>query len=175
MESINSKTKIIIECERFYLREYRESDYQDLSEIYQDAENMKYFGAPYDDKMMRRLMDWTFDNYQKYGFGFWAIIDKSSGEFIGDCGLSMQHIDGEWLPEIGYHLKRKYHHMGYAIQAATLVKEYIFKNYNFDALYGYTEEENIPSINVMKKNGMTLFKRYQKGTEKLVVYRVKRP
>ena len=165
----------IIECDRFYLREYQESDYQDLSEIYQDAENMKYFGAPYDDKMMRRLLDWTFANYKKYGFGFWAIIDKSSGAFIGDCGLSMQPIDGEWLPEIGYHLKKKYHHMGYAIQAATLVKEYIFKNYAFDALYGYTEEENIPSINVMIKNGMTLFKKYQKGEEKLVVYQVKRP
>ena len=164
--------KIIVESDRFYLREYQESDYQDLSEIYQDAENMVYFGAPYDDKMMRRLMDWTFDNYQKYGFGFWAIIDKRSGEFIGDCGLSMQNIDGEWLPEIGYHIKMKYHNMGYASEAAQLVKEYIFKNYSFEALYGYTTEDNLPSIRVMIKNGMSFFKKYQKDNETYVVYRV---
>lgn len=164
----------IIECDRFYLREYQESDYQALSEIYQDAENMKFFGAPYDDKKMHRLMDWTFDNYKKYGFGFWAIIDKSSGQLVGDCGLSMQHIDGEWLPEIGYHLNKKYHHMGYASQAAQLVKEYIFKNYYFDTLYSYTFENHLDSIKVMQRNGMSFVKKYQDGDDTLVVYAVKR-
>ena len=164
----------IIECDRFYLREYKESDYADLSAIYQDAENMKYFGAPYDDKMMRRLIDWTMNNYKKYGFGFWAIIDKKSGEFIGDCGLSMQNIDGEWLPEIGYHIKLKYHNMGYASEAAKLVKQYIFKNYTYNALYGYTTKDNIPSIKVMKKNDMAFVKEFSKDDEIYVVYTVKR-
>ena len=164
----------IVKNNRFYLREYQESDYQALSEIYQDAENMKFFGAPYDDKKMRRLMDWTFDNYRKYGFGFWAIIDKNSGQLVGDCGLSMQHIDGEWLPEIGYHLNKKYHHMGYASQAAQLVKEYIFKNYYFDTLYSYTFENHLDSIKVMQRNGMSFVKKYQDGDDTLVVYAVKR-
>lgn len=164
----------ILECDRFYLREYQESDYQSLSDIYQDAENMKFFGAPYNDRMMKRLMDWTFDNYKKYGFGFWAIIDKKTGAFIGDCGLSMQKIDGEWLPEIGYHLNRKYHGMGYASQAAQLVKEYIFKNYDFNELYSYTYENHLDSIKVMMKNGMSFKKKYQDGDETYVVYSVKR-
>ena len=170
----NELLKPIIECDRFFLREYRESDYADLSEIYQDSVNMKYFGAPYDDKMMRRLIDWTLDNYQKYGFGFWAIIDKKSGDFIGDCGLSMQNIDGEWLPEIGYHIKLKYHNMGYASEAAQLVKQYIFKNYHFNALFGYTTKDNIPSIKVMMKNGMSFVKEFSKDDEIYVVYSVKR-
>ena len=170
---INISSKII-ESDRFYLREYQESDYKALSDIYQDAENMVYFGAPYDDRMMRRLMDWTFNNYKRYGFGFWAIIDKQTGAFIGDCGLSMQNIDGEMLPEIGYHINKKYHNMGYASEAAKLVKEYIFKTYDFDALYGYTVKENKPSIRVMIKNGMTLVKEYKQDNEDYVVYRVKR-
>ena len=164
----------IIECDRFYLREYQESDYADLSAIYQDAENMKYFGAPYDDKMMRRLIDWTMTNYKKYGFGFWAIIDKKSGDFVGDCGLSLQNIDGEWLPEIGYHIKLKYHNMGYASEAAQLVKAYIFKNYTYNALYGYTTKDNIPSIKVMMKNGMSFVKEFSKDDDIYVVYSVKR-
>ena len=164
----------IIECDRFYLREYQESDYADLSAIYQDPINMKYFGAPYDDKMMRRLIEWTISNYKKYGFGFWAIIDKKSGAFIGDCGLSMQNIDGEWLPEIGYHINLKYHNMGYASEAAQLVKAYIFKNYGYDALYGYTTEDNVASVKVMLKNGMSFFKKYQNDDEIYVVYKVNR-
>ena len=164
----------IIECDRFYLREYQESDYQSLSDIYQDVENMVYFGAPYDDKMMKRLMSWTFDNYKKYGFGFWAIIDKKTGAFIGDCGLSMQNIDGEWLPEIGYHINKKYHNMHYASEAAQLVKDYIFKNFTFDTLYGYTVKENIGSIKVMLNNGMSFIKEFDKDNEHYVVYGVKR-
>ena len=164
----------IIDCDRFFLREYQESDRQALSDIYQDAENMVYFGAPYDDKMMNRLMSWTFDNYKKYGFGFWAIIDKKTGAFIGDCGLSMQNIDGEWLPEIGYHINKKYHNMHYATEAARLVKDYIFKNYIFDALYGYTVKENIGSIKVMLNNGMSFVKEFDKDGEHYVVYSVKR-
>ena len=131
---INLNPKIL-ETERFYLRELTEKDRPSLCEVYQDAKNMKYFGAPYNDKKMDRLIEWTLDNYRQYGFGFWAIIDKESGEYIGDCGLTYQEIDGEKLPEIGYHIKRIYHNRHYASEAAIAVKQYIFKNYNFDALY----------------------------------------
>ena len=164
----------IIDGERFYLREYQESDYDALCEIYQDAENMKFFGAPYDDRMMKRLMDWTFDNYKKYGFGFWAIIDRKTNKLIGDCGLSMQHIDNEWLPEIGYHINRKYSGQGIASEAAQLVKKYIFKNYNYDTLYSYTFEGHLASIKVMENNGMTFVKKYKEKDECYVVYAVKR-
>ena len=64
--------------------------------------------------------------------------------------------------------------MGYASEAAQLVKKYIFKNYCYDALYGYTTEDNLPSIKVMLKNGMSLVKKYRKDEEIYVVYTVKR-
>ena len=35
-------------------------------------------------------------NY-KYGFGLWAVIEKESGEFIGDCGITMQQVEDEVL------------------------------------------------------------------------------
>ena len=31
---------------------------------------------------------------------------KSTGELIGDCGITRQEVDGERLHEIGYHLRR---------------------------------------------------------------------
>ena len=164
----------IIDGERFYLREYQESDYAELCEIYQDAENMKFYGAPYDDHTMRRLIDWTIKNYRKYGFGFWAIIDRKTNKLIGDCGLSIQNIDDDWLPEIGYHINRKYHGQGIASEAAQLVKQYIFKNYNFDTLYSYTFENHFASIKVMQNNGMSFVKKYKEKDEYYVVYSIKR-
>lgn len=164
----------IIDSDRFYLREYKESDFDDLCEIYTDPENMKDFGEVYTKEKVRHLMEWTFKNYATYGFGFWAIIDKNSGDFIGDCGLSMQKIDGEWLPEIGYHIKKKYHNQHYASDAAKLVKEYGFKRYTFDKLYSYTNKGNNASVGVMKNNGMSFVKEYEDNGEQLVVYAVER-
>ena len=165
----------ILETERFYLREFTPADRLDLSEIYQDKKNMKRCGGAYDEKKMDLLMKWTLDNYRQYGFGFWAIIDKSSGEFVGDCGLTLQSINKEILPEIGYHIKRAYHNSHYASEAARAVKEYIFKNYDYDALYGYTFKNNVASMRVMKNNGMSYVKTFGRFGRKFVVYRVERP
>lgn len=46
------------------------------------------------------------EKYEKYGFGLWAVVLKKTGEFIGDCGITIQNIDGEMLPEIGYHIHK---------------------------------------------------------------------
>ena len=164
----------IIEGDRFYLREYQESDFDDLCEIYADPENMKDFGEVYSKEKVKHLMDWTFQNYKRFGFGFWAIIDKNSGEFIGDCGLSMQKIDGEWLPEIGYHIKKQYHNKHYASDAAKLVKEYIFKYYTYPRLYSYTNKGNVVSVKVMQNNNMSFLKEYSEDGETYVVYAVDR-
>ena len=170
----NEVSHRILESDRIYLRKLNEADMPDLKQMYQDPENMKYYPAPYDEARMRRLLEWTDDNYRILGFGFYAIIDKSSGAFVGDCGLSMQNIDGELLPEIGYHLKPRYHHQGYATEAARLVKEFGFREFGFEALYGYATKENQPSLNVMIRNGMEFVKEYGEGNDIHVVYRVLR-
>ena len=46
------------------------------------------------------------------------MVLKETGEFIGDCGITLQNIDGEILPEIGYHIHKKYWMYGFAKEAA---------------------------------------------------------
>ena len=43
---------------------------------------------------------------------------RETGELIGDCGLTLQNINGELLPEIGYHIRRDCQRQGYAAEAA---------------------------------------------------------
>lgn len=166
-------TKNIIETDRLTLSEYKESDIEDLGRIFKDPVNMRFFDKPYDDAMMKRLMEWTFSNYRKYGFGFWAVREKLSGKLIGSCGLSMQNIDGEQLPEIGYHFLLDEHGKGYATEATRAVKKYIFKNYAFQSLYSYMTKDNIASEKVAQRNGMEFVKKYtDKNGEELLVYKV---
>ena len=87
-----------METERLLLRAYTEEDFTALREILSDAETMKYYPKPYDDAGVMRWIRWCMDSYEKNSFGLWAIELKESGTFIGDCGISLQNIDGEDMP-----------------------------------------------------------------------------
>ena len=160
--------------ERLIIREYTPSDFDALYEILSDAQTMKYYPSPYDTNGTQRWLDWCLDCYQKYGFGLWALCLKDSGTFIGDCGISMQDIDGELLPEIGYHIHKSYWRQGYAKEACTAVKAWFFENTDFDTVYSYMNRENIPSRATASSNGMTLVKEYRDGDEELCVYAITR-
>lgn len=38
-------------------------------------------------------IEWNRHNYAEHGFGLW-IIETHEGVFVGDCGLTMQQVDG---------------------------------------------------------------------------------
>lgn len=62
--------KKILETERLILREYTMNDFDDLYEILSDAETMKHYPAPYDEKGTRRWLNWSLENYKTYGLVF---------------------------------------------------------------------------------------------------------
>lgn len=150
----------MIETKDLIFREYTKEDFNDLSLILCDEETMKYYPKPYDENGVNRWINWNLDNYKKYGFGLWVLILKETGEFIGDCGITMQKIDGEELPEVGYHINKKYWRKGYGKQAASAVIDWAFKNTSFDKLYSYMNKENVPSYSLASSVGMKRVKEY---------------
>ena len=137
---------MILETQRLIIREYMQDDFDALYEILSDAETMKYYPRPYDEKGVQRWIDWCIDSYEKNGFGLWALELKENGTFIGDCGISMQNIDNELLPEIGYHINKNYWRQGYAKEACKAIKDWFFENTEFDAVYSYMNHANEPSV-----------------------------
>ena len=119
---------MIIETNRLFLREYKFDDYDALYEIVSDAETMQHYPALFDEEKTRVWIKWNLENYEKYGFGLWAVVLKETGEFIGDCGITIQNIDGELLPEIGYHIHKKYWRRGFAKEALTGGLDYAIHN-----------------------------------------------
>ncbi len=152
--------KIILETRRLILREYEQSDFDALYPILSDPETMRYYPKPYDEKGVQRWLDWSMENYRKYGFGLWAANLKETGEFVGDCGITMQMIDGEELPEIGYHIRRERWRQGLGREAARAVRDWAFTHTDFDALYSYMNAANIPSRRTAEANGMKLLKEF---------------
>ena len=79
---------------------------------------------------------------------------------IGDCGLTLQNIDGEVLPEIGYHIRRNEQGRGYASEAARRCIRYALEERNLPAVYSYMKYDNLASCRVAQKNGMRLVETY---------------
>lgn len=167
--------KIILETKRLILREMTNSDFDALKSVISDKETMKYYDKPYDDQGVYRWLAWCIDSYQRNGFGLWAVVLKETGEMIGDAGVSMQIIDDELKPEIGYHLNKKYHRQGYGKEMTQAVKDYFFTHFNYDEVYSYMDKDNLPSYKTAEANGMRFLHLYTtKDGEICRVYRITR-
>lgn len=152
----------ILETDRLYLREMKQSDFNSLCAFLQDANVMYAYEHAFSDDEVQAWLDNQIRRYKKDGFGLWAIIKKDTGECIGDCGLTMQDANGKQVIEIGYHLQKKYWHMGYATECAIACKEYAFNILNVKEVFSIIRDNNIPSKKVAIRNGMTICDRFTK-------------
>lgn len=65
----------------------------------------------------------------------WAVCLKSTGEMIGDCGITMQMINNQIKPVIGYHLRKDMQHKGFAKEASLAVMDWAFTNTSFNTVF----------------------------------------
>lgn len=160
----------IIETERLFLRELKLSDTEQLANILSDSETMQYYPEPFDREKVKNWILWNMDNYKKYNHGLWAVVTKDSDIFIGDCGITIQQIEEETVPEIGFHIHKEYWNKGYATEAAKACKAYAFEVLNYPKVFSYTTTKNIPSQRVAKKIGMQQYKVFEKNGEKQIAH-----
>jgi RimJ/RimL family protein N-acetyltransferase len=147
--------KKILETDRLYLREFLDSDYKDLCGILQDKDVMYAYEHPFsDDEVKSWYNKLIAGHYEKHGFGLWAVIHKETNEFLGQCGLTIQNLNGNEYLEIGYLFKKKHWHKGYAAEAALASKKYAFEILNAEKVYSIIRDINIASQNVAKRIGM---------------------
>ena len=151
---------MIIETNRLILREYKKDDFNDLYEIMSDPETMYHYPETFDIDKTKHWIEWNIENYKQDGFGLWALILKETGGFIGDCGVTIQNIDGLLVPEIGYHTNKKYWRRGYAKEAALAVRDWIFQNSCYNVIYSYMKYTNIGSYSTAEAIGMKKVKEY---------------
>lgn len=146
---------MIIETERLYLREMTEADYPDLCEMIRDEETMYAYNGAMSDRESREWLERQLARYKRYGFGFWAVCLKETDEMVGQCGLTMQPWQDTEVLEIGYLLKKKYWHRGYATEAAVACKKYAFEVLGAEEVCSIIRDTNTASQRVALRNGMT--------------------
>ena len=143
-----------IETERLVLREMRAEDYDALYAVLADSDIMQHYPYTFEEARVRGWIARNIERYKVFGFGLWAVCLKESGAMIGDCGLTLQSIDGETLPEIGYHIRRDCQRRGYAKEAAGAVRDWAFAHTAYPALYSYCRYGNVASFKTAEAIGM---------------------
>ena len=151
---------MILETERLILREMTFEDFDYLYEVLSDPDVTAHYPYSFDEERVKGWIERNIERYKNDGFGLWAVVHKESGRMIGDCGLTMQKINGEMLPEIGYHIHKDHRRKGYASEAAAGCIEYAFSHYDFEELYSYMKYTNEPSYRTAEKNGMKFVMEY---------------
>ena len=152
--------KKILETERLFLREMDMDDFDALYAVLADPSIMQHYPYTFDEERVREWIVRNMKRYEANGFGLWAVCLKETGEMIGDCGLTLQNIEGEMLPEIGYHIRADQQRKGYAREAAAAVRDWAFANTDYPALYSYCKYTNVGSFKTAESIGMQFLKEY---------------
>lgn len=91
---------VVMTTERLNLRKMTTEYVQNLMQIFSDPEAMKYYPSTMNEEEALGWITRTLVNYEKLGVGFWIVEDKSTGRFLGQCGIIPQEFDGADVMEI---------------------------------------------------------------------------
>jgi RimJ/RimL family protein N-acetyltransferase len=146
-----------IETARLRLREFTVADapYM-LRQLNEPSfiENIADRGVRTVEQAEAYLQNGAMASYQCTGFGFWAVIDKVSGQLIGMCGLVKRPILDD--PDLGYAFLPDYFGKGYAFEAGSACIAAASCDFALPRLLAIVNPENTPSRRLLEKLGFGL-------------------
>ncbi|HWS35337.1 MAG TPA: GNAT family N-acetyltransferase [Actinoplanes sp.] len=140
---------------RLAFRQMTTSDLDDMAALLSDPRVMQYYPRPKTRDEALSWIDWNQRLYRQEGFGLWLITLKSTGEFVGDCGLTPQEVEGTTDIEVGYHIRADLQGHGYATEAATACRDHARDVLGTNRLIAIIRPDNLPSQRVAEKIGLT--------------------
>ncbi|MCO4806275.1 MAG: GNAT family N-acetyltransferase [Flavobacteriales bacterium] len=166
------------ESERLILRPLTTQDTGDWIHFMSDPLALKHFTIFDPRNASETAPAWIEKQLKRYEdgeYGMLAIIEKSSGSFVGQCGLLTQEVDGIRELEIGYSFLSKHWGKGYATEAAQFLKEFAFEHQLNSSVISQIHPDNVASQKVAIRNGMVAGKKTVWRGLPIVVYRINNP
>lgn len=130
-----------------------------MCELLGDPEVMRHYPHPMDRVESQAWIERGLARYEKDGCSFYALESLVTGEFLGQCGILIQEVEGVHETEVGYLLLRKHWHKGYATEAARACRDFARSNRGVERVISLINPENTPSQNVARRLGATIEKR----------------
>jgi RimJ/RimL family protein N-acetyltransferase len=156
-------TTPVLETSRLVLRRFRLDDLDALAGVLGDAETMSFYPHPFSRTECRRWIEWNVGSYELNGFGLWAMELKDGGGFVGDCGLTVQNVDGDDEVEVGWHVHRRLWGRGLATEAGAACRDHAFETVGLGRLISLIRPVNLASKRVAEKIGLTVWKETERA------------
>jgi RimJ/RimL family protein N-acetyltransferase len=165
----NEAVHVFLETERLVLRRFTTDDEDLLFELDNDPHVTLYInnGAPVPrEEIVDDILPAFLSYYGRFeGYGFWAAVEKGSGEtqsgrFLGWFHFRPRPCDGPLEPELGYRLHRFAWGHGYATEGSRALIDKGFIELGVERVHAEAMAVNIGSWRVMEKSGMHLVRRF---------------
>jgi [ribosomal protein S5]-alanine N-acetyltransferase len=145
----------LLETERLVLSGWRMDQIDDLVRLHGTRAVARYLtlsGEPWTEAQARTALAGWIELFETRRLGKLRLTRKSDGAFIGRAGYGIYPPTGE--PEIGFALFEDHHGQGYATEAATALRDWIFRDTDASHFIGFADVRNAPSLAVLRKIGM---------------------
>jgi len=150
---------VILETPRLVLRELAPDDLEFTHRLLSHPEVMRFFPKCLD---RDEAATWIRNQQRRYaedGHGYWLAVDRKSGEPVGQAGVVQAEVEGVREPSLGYIVHRRYWRQGFATEAAAACRDWVFDTLGLPRVITLVRPENIPSLGVAIKIGMTIERR----------------
>jgi RimJ/RimL family protein N-acetyltransferase len=173
-ERKDREMQIFLETERLVLRRFTEDDVDNLVALDSDPAVMRFIngGTPTPrDEIKNDILPTFLSYYERFvGFGFWAAIEKASGEFLGWFHLRSPRGSSPDDIELGYRLRRSAWGKGYGTEGARALIRKGFTELGVRRVFASAYEENVASRRVMEKAGLTLVRTFRMTPAELAAH-----
>ncbi|MGE7925731.1 GNAT family N-acetyltransferase [Viridibacillus arvi] len=110
----------------------------------------KYQMGPHIEMHLEELKN----DIKSIGWGVWFVIHCDSNLVIGDVGFKGKPNDQKTV-EIGYGINSDYQNNGFATEAVNGIKDWALSSNQVNKIVAECAEENVASIRVLEKIGMS--------------------
>jgi RimJ/RimL family protein N-acetyltransferase len=144
-------------------------DLDDMAGLLGDPAVMTYYPRPRTREEAAKWIGWNRGLYQTHGFGLW-LLTTPDGDFVGDCGLTPQVVDGVTELEVGYHVVPALQGRGYATEGAAASRDFARTVLGATRLVAIIHPDNRPSQRVAEKIGLRPEKRATVHGHDTIIY-----
>jgi len=143
--------------ERLVLRRWSPADRRPFARINADPEVTAYRFAPLTRRQSDAIIDQEEANFDRQGFGLWAVERKRDRRLLGFTGLARSDFGARFCPavDIGWQLSRDAWGRGYATEGARAVLTFAFEELGLSEVVAHTTRLNERSRAVMRRLGMS--------------------
>lgn len=145
----------LIETDRLVLSGWTIDQVEDLVRLHGNPKIARYLTLSGDTWTLEQASDAVAQWIELFAtrrLGKMRLTRKSDGRFIGRAGYGIYPQTGE--PELGFALFEEHHGQGYATEAATALRDWIFRETDTAQFLGFADARNAPSLAVLRKIGM---------------------